>query len=58
MNARTNALIEKIAQKHLNIDTLKTRNSDSLDFHDCPVWAIKIALEDAYRAGMAAAQSK
>ena len=44
-------LLTLIAQKHLGIETLETRNSDSLDFHDTAVWCIKDALEAAYRAG-------
>ena len=44
-------IFEMIAKKHLHIETLKTRNSDSLDFHDCSVWAIKKALQDAYELG-------
>ena len=47
-----NILIKKIAQNHFDIETLETRNSDSLDFHDVAVWQIKKALEDAFRAGM------
>jgi len=41
-----------IAQKHLNIDTLETRNSDSLDFHDVSVWGVRSALEAAFKAGV------
>jgi hypothetical protein len=41
----------EIAKKYFNIETLKTRNSDHLDFHDCSVWGIKRALEAAYLAG-------
>ena len=44
-------LLAEIAKKHLNLETLETRNSDSLDFHDVAVWAIKDALQDAYEAG-------
>ncbi|MCK6417934.1 MAG: hypothetical protein L6Q57_03220 [Alphaproteobacteria bacterium] len=40
-----------IAQQHLNIETLVTRNSDSLDFHDVSAASIKDALEAAYEAG-------
>jgi len=43
--------IEKIAQKVLNIKTLKTQNSDELDFHDISVWELKEALEEAYKMG-------
>jgi len=47
--------IEEIAQKHLSIDTLKTRNSDSLDFYERSVWRIKTALQQAYLAGFSLA---
>jgi hypothetical protein len=40
-----------IAQRHLNIETLETRKSDGLDFHDVAVWCIKDALEAAFEAG-------
>lgn len=50
--------LEKIALDHFFIDTLETRNSDSLDFHEVSVWAVKSALEAAYRAGHEAAQKK
>ena len=45
-------LLIEIAKKHLSIETLETRNSDSLDFHDVAVWAIKDALQEAYEAGL------
>ena len=44
-------LLTEIAKKHLNLETLETRNSDSLDFHDVAVWAIKDALQVASEAG-------
>ena len=40
-----------IAKDHLHLETLETRNSDSLDFHDMAVWSIKAALEAAFEAG-------
>ena len=50
---RLNKILTGIAQKNFsNVETLETRNSDSLDFHDVSVWAIKAALEDAFIAGM------
>ena len=56
MKAKTmTTTIEKIAAKHLDIETLDTRNSDALDFHDLDVASLKSALEAAYLAG---AQSK
>ncbi len=44
-------LLTEIAKKHLNLETLETRNSDSLDFHDVAVWSLKKALQEAYEAG-------
>ena len=49
-------LLTRIAQEHLFIDTLETRNSDSMDFHDVSVWSVKEALLAAYQAGLAASQ--
>lgn len=45
-------LLTEIAKKHLSLETLETRRSDSLDFHDIAVWAIKDALQEAYAAGL------
>ena len=50
MDQRDTTLAE-IAARHLHLETLETRNSDSLDFHDMAVWSIKAALEAAYEAG-------
>lgn len=41
-----------IARKHLGIETLETRHSDSLDFHESAVWEIRDALEAAFKAGV------
>lgn len=41
----------EIANRYLGIETLETRNSDRLDFHDVAAWSIKEALEAAYRKG-------
>jgi len=49
-------LLADIAQKHLFIETLEERKSDSLDFHEVSVWGIQAALEAAYAAGLAAAR--
>ena len=46
-----NLTIDLIAKTELRIDTLETRNSDSLDFHEISVWSIKRALEKAYTYG-------
>ncbi|MCL5884722.1 MAG: hypothetical protein M1377_05195, partial [Deltaproteobacteria bacterium] len=44
-------IIQKIAADLLSIDTLETRNSDSLDFHEVSVWGIKAALKAAFDVG-------
>ena len=51
-------LLADIAQKHLGIETLETRKSDSLDFHEVAVWNLKEALEAAYRAGQESRSAK
>ena len=43
--------IADIAKSHLHLETLETRNSDGLDFHEMAVWSIKAVLEAAYEAG-------
>ncbi len=54
MKAEQDITIEQIALKHLFIETLATKNSDQLDFHDIAVWQIKEALEAAFKAGQQA----
>lgn len=41
-----------IAVEHFRVETLETRRSDSLDFHDIAVWCMRDALAAAYLAGM------
>jgi hypothetical protein len=48
---KMNEAIARIARDKLGINTLETRNSDALDFHDLSTWQIKEALENANRAG-------
>lgn len=45
-------LLTQIAQSKLGIETLETRKSDSLDFHDVAVWCLRDALEAAFTAGV------
>lgn len=49
------AFFKEIARKHLGLETLETRKSDSLDFKEVAVWAVKDALnevfEEAFQAG-------
>lgn len=51
-------VLADIAREKLGFETLATRGSDSLDFHDVAVWSVKAALETAYRAGLAAAREE
>ena len=51
------AMLLEIAERHLFLETLETRNSDSLDFHDSAVWAIRSALDAAFEAGRRAAET-
>jgi hypothetical protein len=48
--------IEEIAKRVLKIETLGTRNSDALDFHELAVWTIQAALDAAYEAGRQSAR--
>ena len=52
-NTKGNEMNETIKQiaKCMGIETLETRHSDDMDFHDLAVWNIKKALEAAYKAG-------
>ena len=51
-------LLPKIALDHLLIETLETRNSDRLDFHEVSVWGVKSALMAAYETGRQAAKQQ
>ena len=44
-------LFAKIARQKLGIQTLRTRNMDSLDFHEVGVARLREALRQAYLAG-------
>jgi len=58
MDAKTlERLLNQIAAEHLYIDTLATRNSDSLDFHEVSVWGLKEALQAAFTAGQQSKQT-
>lgn len=45
-----------VEEKLQFIDTLDTRHSDHLDFHEVSVWGVKSALFAAYQAGLRAGQ--
>ena len=50
--SKLETLLTQLAQQHLGIETLQTRRSDSLDFHDVAVWCVRDALEAAFKAGI------
>lgn len=45
------ATIQTIASDLLGLETLETRKSDSLDFHELSVWSIRDALAATFEAG-------
>ena len=49
---KINPLLTRIAQTTLHIETLESRGSDRLDFHDVSVESLREALEAAYNAGI------
>ena len=56
MTNAIDALMLEIARRYIpTIETLETRRSDTLDFHDVAVWSLREALAAAYAAGQAAA---
>lgn len=50
-------ILEQIAKEHLGLETLETQRSDSLDFSDQSVWALRLALKAAFRAGVNSAST-
>jgi hypothetical protein len=56
--AERDKLMEAVARRHFNVDTLEERSSDKLDFHECHVRGIKDALTEAFEAGEASTQPK
>lgn len=50
-NDERDRMLEGIAKRALDIATLQTRKSDSLDFHEVAVWSLLEALRLAYVAG-------
>jgi hypothetical protein len=47
----TMAVLKEQACTILGLETLETRNSDRLDFHDTPVWSVIELIEMAYLQG-------
>lgn len=57
MTQQHKQLLGRIASEHLFIPTLEYRRSDSLDFHNVSVWGVEAALNAAFEAGRASAES-
>ena len=55
-NADRDTDLAFLAKTH-GIETLETRYSDSLDFHELAVWQLKEMLEQAYTCGANAAST-
>jgi len=55
MTERDRSLLQ-IAMDRFGIVTLEARGTDALDFHDCAVWNIRLALQAAYEAGRKASR--
>ena len=55
MTERDRTLLQ-IASDRFGITTLEARGTDALDFHDCAVWNIRLALQAAYEAGRKASR--
>ncbi len=58
MNKKTERKLEEIAKEQLFIETLETRMSDGLDFHDVSVWRVKEALRLAFELGKAEGEKR
>ncbi len=56
MSSTRDTKLTTIAREALGLETLETRKSDRLDFHDTAVWCVKEALEHAYEAGRQSAR--
>ncbi|MCL4196215.1 MAG: hypothetical protein KJZ69_01870 [Phycisphaerales bacterium] len=56
MSTTRDTTLTTIAREALGLETLETRSSDSLDFHDLAVWCVKDALARAYEAGRTSAR--
>lgn len=47
--SQIDTLLTRIALDHLFVDTLETRKSDRLDFHEVSVWASRAPLKPRSR---------
>jgi len=56
--AKRDDALGEIARDILGIETLETRKSDDLDFHDLAVWSVEKALKTAYEAGRLAGKGE
>ena len=54
LTKKAQASLNAMACAVLDLDTLETRNSDSLDFHEHAVWEIEEVIRRAYQMGLEA----
>lgn len=47
--------VADVARRVLRLETLETRGSDALDFHEAAIWSLREALLAAFAAGASAA---
>ena len=55
--AARDAAVLRIAKLRFEVETVESRNSDELDFHTAGIWAIRLALKEAFDAGIEAAEA-
>jgi hypothetical protein len=55
--AGVDKVIAGIAERRLNVPTLLVRGGDSVDFHEVGVTSLRMALAEAYLAGMIAGRT-
>jgi hypothetical protein len=51
-------LLLDLASRHLGLETLVERRSDSLDFHTVSVWGVRAALSEDYCLGVEAGRRR
>lgn len=55
--AHETQLIQSLARRYFNVETLQIRNNDQLDYHSVHVSDMVLALLSAYNAGKQASNS-
>lgn len=53
LSPEAEATIAGVVRRRLQLQTLETRGSDRLDFHELPVWALRAALQEVWEEAQA-----